>query len=92
MPAARTTAATTVTATAGETAVTAGTETAEGAGEEGAITEAAVKEEEGSAADTYRLKLHRAVTSGNGWVLAAKAGNIILEACQVGQKQCHGRN
>ena len=66
-PAARTTAATTVTATAGETAVTAGTETAEGAVEEGAITAAAVKEEEeGSAADTYRLKLHQAVTSGSG--------------------------
>ena len=88
-PAARTTAVTTVTATAGETGrATAGTKTAE----EGAITVAAVEgEEEGSAADMYRLKPRRAAISGSGWVLAAKADNstsIILEGCQVGHKRC----
>ena len=49
-------AATSGTATAGETAVaTAGTETAEGAAEE-------EEEEMGSAADAYRFKLQTAVT------------------------------
>ena len=86
-PAARTTAAITVTATAGETGrATAGTKTAE----EEAITVAAVEGEEGNAADMYRLKPRRAAISGSGWVPAAKVGNssIILEGCQVGHKRC----
>ena len=77
-PAAPTNAGNTATATAGETAATAGTETAVGA------TTAAAAEEEGSAVDTCQLRLPRAVTSGSGWVLAAKVDSSIREGCQVG--------